>query len=195
MSQCWEKCAINRWRWWLTPLENWSLSEIPHNDNELFVFTWTFMECFWMLLQSFMEPALLIATLHTWQWHNKWCSFVTWGEGCLVSWAQLRFERHPSVHKLFLNMMVVFNHSRQCYKLLQPSSIAKICSPHIFRNNLCTLGCLSNLSRGDWALSECPGVIFPPQSSLALAPVWSQLYPLHSLWRQNMISIFKRIKL
>ena len=32
--------------------------------------------------------------------------------------AQLRFERHPIVHNLFLNMWCAQNHSRQSYKLL-----------------------------------------------------------------------------
>ena len=40
---------------------------------------------------------------------------VTWIETLK---AQLRSERHPAVHNLFLNMWCVQNHSRQSYKLM-----------------------------------------------------------------------------
>ena len=58
-------------------------------------------------------------------------------ELCLCSPSQLRFERHPSVHKLFLYLWCERNHRRQCYR--------SYCQPSFYQSPA-TLACKNSLS-------------------------------------------------
>ena len=72
----------------------------------------------------------------------------TWNAGVVYS-PQLRFERHPSVHKVFLNIWGEQNHRRQWLKLVltrHPATLTcnKFTPPTLV--SFCTHASLSNLS-------------------------------------------------